>query len=120
MPKGFTFPQKLEMWVPLVKTADVMKRVNRDTWYAFGRLKDGVSASSARSEMDTIGKRLADAYPLTEKEFRPVVQTFTEFYLGRNAPVIYASMWGAVGFVLLIVCANLANLDARPIRGTRA
>ncbi len=110
MPRSFTFPQKLEFWVPLMKTPHVMKRVNRNTWYAFGRLAEGVTAAAARAEMATIGKRLADEYPLTEKEFPPVVQTFTEFYLGRNAPLIYGSMWGAVGFVLLIACANLANL----------
>jgi predicted permease len=40
----------------------------------------------------------------------PEVQTFSEFFIGPNGALIYASMWGAVGFVLLIACANLANL----------
>ena len=110
MPQGFTFPQRLELWVPLVPTPSVMTRDRRDTWFAFGRMAEGVTVESARAEMATIGNRLAKAYPLTEKEFPPVVRTFAEFYLGRNAPAIYISMWGAVGFVLLIACANLANL----------
>ena len=49
-------------------------------------------------------------YPATNKDFRPVVGPFHEFFIGPNAMLIYGSMWGAVSFVLLIACANLANL----------
>jgi predicted permease len=110
MPPGFSFPQKLELWVPLVATPEVMKRENRDTWMAIGRLVPGATRESAQREMDIIGKRLAAAYPLTNREMAPEVQTFTEFFIGSNAAILYETMWGAVGFVLLIACANLANL----------
>ncbi|MCU1339514.1 MAG: hypothetical protein JWO19_5095 [Bryobacterales bacterium] len=110
MPQGFSFPQTVDVWVPLVQTPEVLKRENRDTWMAFGRLADGVTIENARAEMDIIGKRLAIAYPLTDREHPPVVQKFHEFFIGPNAMLIYGSMWGAVGFVLLIACANLANL----------
>src|SRR5579863_1070915 len=110
MPQGFSFPQKVDVWVPLVRTERVMNRENRDTWMAFGRLADGVTIEAARSEMDIIGKRLAIAYPVTGREHPPLVQKFDEFFIGPNAALIYGSMWGAVGFVLLIACANLANL----------
>jgi putative ABC transport system permease protein len=110
MPEGFSFPQTVDVWVPLVRTEKVMNRENRDTWMAFGRLADGVTIESARAEMEIIGKRLAIAYPLTDREHPPVVLKFDEFFIGRNAALIYGSMWGAVGFVLLIACANLANL----------
>ena len=110
MPEGYSFPQKQDMWVPLVQTERVMNRENRDTWMAFGRLADGVTIENARAEMEIIGKRLEIAYPVTDREHPPVVQKFDEFFIGPNAALVYGSMWGAVGFVLLIACANLANL----------
>jgi len=110
MPPGFIFPQNQDLWVPLVPTPNVLKRANRDTWFVFGRMADGVTIESARAEMETIGRRLEQAYPLTNKGFPPVVRDFAGFYIGPNASVIYGSLWGAVGFVLLIACANLANL----------
>ncbi len=110
MPRGFSFPQKLELWVPLVQTPKVLQRENRDTWMAIGRMVDGVTVESAQAEMDTIGKRLAIAYPLSNRDIHPLVQKFHEFFIGPNAALLYGSMWSAVGFVLLIACANLANL----------
>ncbi len=110
MPRGFSFPQKLELWVPLVQTPKVMQRENRDTWMAIGRMAQGVTVESAQAEMDTIGKRLAIAYPLSNRDIHPLVQKFHEFFIGPNATLLYGSMWSAVGFVLLIACANLANL----------
>jgi putative ABC transport system permease protein len=110
MPHGFSFPQRVDLWVPLVPTADVRRRENRDTWFVFGRLADGVTFEAARAEMATIGRRLEIAYPETDKGFLPVVARFHEFFIGSNATLIYEAMWGAVSFVLLIACANLANL----------
>jgi putative ABC transport system permease protein len=110
MPEGFSFPQNIDIWLPLVKTPQVLDRGRRDTWFAFGRLKDGVTFESAKAEIEAIGKRISLEFPLTNKDWQPVVGHFHEFFIGPNAAVIYGSMWGAVGFVLLIACANLANL----------
>ena len=110
MPPGFIFPQNQDLWVPLMPTPNVMRRANRDTWFVFGRMADGATIESARAEMEAIGRRLEQAYPLTNKGFPPIVRSFAGFYIGPNASVIYGSLWGAVGFVLLIACANLANL----------
>jgi putative ABC transport system permease protein len=110
MGQGFSFPQKQDLWVPLIATADLQKRENRTLWFAFGRLADGVSIDNARAEMLTIGRRLASAYPRTNQEYVPRVRNFREFFISPGEDVIYTSMWGAVGVVLLIACANLANL----------
>ncbi len=110
MPEGYTFPQKIDMWVPLVRTERVMNRENHDTWMAFGRVADGISMESAQAEVEGIGKRIAAAYPATDKDHPLEPRNFYQFFIGPDAPALYGSMWGAVGFVLLIACANLANL----------
>jgi putative ABC transport system permease protein len=110
MPRDFSFPQNEDLWLPLVPTTDLDKRDARDLWFAFGRLADGATFEGARAELDTIGRRLAIAYPRTNQGWVPQPRTFAEFFVGRDAAVIYGAMWGAVGFVLLIACANLANL----------
>lgn len=110
MPQGFSFPQKVDIWVPLVQTPDVLKRDNTATWCIVARLKDGVTIETARAEIEGIAGQLSLAYPHHGFDFWPKVGYFHEFFIGPNAMLIYGSMWGAVGFVLLIACANLANL----------
>jgi putative ABC transport system permease protein len=110
MASGFAFPQNQDLWVPLVPTPDLQQRDARGLWFAFGRIADGETRESARAELETIGRRLADDYPRTNQGWLPQPLNFTEFFVGRNATMIYGAMWGAVGFVLLIACANLANL----------
>ncbi len=110
MPPGYSFPQTVDAWVPLVKTERVMDRKVTETWFAFGRLREGVSFESGKAEVEGIIHRLETEYPLTGQREHLVVQRFHEFFIGSNAAVLYGSMWGAVGFVLLIACANLANL----------
>ena len=109
MPKGFKFPQNTDMWIPLTPTAELEKRDNRPL-QAFGMLKPGVSLTQAGAEMNAIGKRLAAQYPTTDKELDMVVQTFHQHYNGGNIQMVFLLMLAAVGFVLLIACANVANM----------
>jgi predicted permease len=110
MPDGFSFPQRVDAWVPLVRTPKVLSRDNQQSWFAFGPLADGATFESARAEINIITKRIRAEYPKYNRDFIPKVQHFHQFFIGANAVFIYGSMWGAVGFVLLIACANLANL----------
>ncbi len=110
MPEGFSFPADQRLWTPLIPT-DAARR--RDTYYAVyavGRMARDATPQSALAEMDAIGRQLAAAYPRTNQEVAPEVKTFTEWFIGPRAALLYRSMWGAVGFVLLIAAANVANL----------
>ena len=109
MPEDFIFPFNQDLWMPLVPTDDFEKRESRFL-VVFGRLADGAKMKSAVAEMDGIGRVLANAYPLTNRDFVPVVQNYNEFYIGPQVAIIFESMLVAVGFVLLIACANIANL----------
>lgn len=110
MPAGFSFPQNQDLWIPLVPTPDLQRRDARTLWFVFGRMADGATIESARAELETIGSRLANAYPRTNQAQVPRPHTFAEFFIGPSATMMYGAMWGAVVFVLLIACANLANL----------
>lgn len=120
MPEGFAFPQKQHLWLPLVPTGSVLRRDSRDLWFAFGRLTEDATFDSARAEMGAIGERLAREYPATNRDYRLEVRSFNEFFVGPQETLVYKAMWGAVAFVMLIACANLANLMlARAMSRTR-
>jgi putative ABC transport system permease protein len=110
MPEDFYFPQKTDVWLPLVPTEQLLQRDNRTLWFAFGRVAPGATFASVQAELDAIGSALAADYPATNRDYMPKARTFNEFFVGPNENVIYATLWGAVLFVLLITCFNLANL----------
>jgi predicted permease len=110
MPEGFSFPQNQDLWMPLALTRELQRRDDRSLWFAFGRLRDGVTEQHARAELETIGKRSAAAWPDTNQGQVPRPHTFAEFFTGPHAAMTYGMIQVAVDFVLLIACANLANL----------
>jgi putative ABC transport system permease protein len=111
MPEGFKFPVTADLWVPLVNLAGVAEQT-RETRNldAFGRLADGVTLAQARAELNGVANRLAHDFPATNKDISPSVMTFNERYNGGEIRLVFLSLMGAVGFVLLIACANVANL----------
>ena len=109
MPEGMMFPSQSEMWVPLVRAPED-KRSSRYV-QVFGRLRSDVSRGEATTEMNGIAARLASSYPDTNKEHPKVnVETFSERFNGGEIRTVMLAMMGAVTFVLLIACANVANL----------
>jgi predicted permease len=111
MPVSFKFPQNADLWQPLasVPNLETQKR-NARPLDVFGRLAPGVSLDQARAEMIAIGQRLAQDYPDTNKDVQPKVQTFNQRVNGGPIRAVFLSLMGAVAFVLLIACANVANL----------
>jgi predicted permease len=111
MPEGFKFPQTADVWQPLalIRELEQQKR-NARGFEVFGRLAPGVTLPQARAELLTIGQQLATDYVDTNKDIQPTVQTFNERFNGGPIRAIFLSLMGAVGFVLLIACANVANL----------
>jgi putative ABC transport system permease protein len=114
MPPQVTSPQDSDVWLSM------MRRSNNPVWmqrfihpmiYVWGKLKPGVTLEQARSEMKTIAARLEKAYPETNGKETAIVTPLLENLVGKYR-INLTLLLGAVGLVLLIACANLANLFA--------
>ena len=77
--------------------------------HAVGRLKPGVSAAQAQADMDVVSRHLADAFPVADKEAGVTVVSMKDDIVGNAQPFLLVLL-AAVGFLLLIACANVANL----------
>lgn len=119
MPQGVRFPlYRVDLWLPLVPTPGLMfptiaglrDRNVRRFDFAFARLANGVGLAAARAEISAIGQRLEQAYPDSNRGVAPTVRYFREAFQGPQALTLYGSLWAAVGLLLLIASANLANL----------
>ncbi|HTE46858.1 MAG TPA: ABC transporter permease [Gemmatimonadaceae bacterium] len=110
MPDGFAFPNNDKIWVPLQTDPLATKRGEGQFVTAAGKLKPGVSLDQAAVDVATISKRLASEYKDSNEGFTAFVQTFTDNYVGKEPRQLLYTMLGAVFFVLMIACANVANL----------
>jgi putative ABC transport system permease protein len=110
MPDAMRFPENASLWTPLVPSDDEEQRAAR-ILTIFGRLGRDASRRTAETEMNGIAQRLATAYAPAYEGFVGVrVETVTERFVGGRARTMFLVTMGAVGFVLLIACANVANL----------
>jgi putative ABC transport system permease protein len=114
MPPQVTSPQDSDVWLSM------MRRSNNPVWmqrfihpmiFVWGKLKPGVTLEQARTEMKGIAAQLEKAYPETNKQEYAVVTPLLENLVGKYRTNL-GLLLGAVGLVLLIACANLANLFA--------
>ncbi len=109
MPDGFDFPEHGVMWMPLRPTREMIER-KPDGAFTIGKLSAEATTERASAEFDGVNETLEIAFPVSNKGLRATARSFSEFELGPDAKMIYGSVWLAAGFVLLIACANLANL----------
>ena len=108
MPAGFSYPDRAELWRPL--PIDPAK-LDPGPHYlnVVGRLKPGVTLTQAQADMSTIAARLSQQYKEKNAGHGVKLEPLTNVIVGDIGLALYV-MLGAVGFVLLIACANLANL----------
>jgi predicted permease len=109
MPAGFRFPQEAELWVPLAWDDTERQTRSIHDYGVIARLKPNVSLAQAQAEMSAISSRLEQQYPEDNKGWGAVVIPLQEDLVGDIRPALLV-LFSAVGFVLLIACANVANL----------
>src|SRR5215470_2838920 len=111
MPPKFNQPPQTEVWIPMSLTP--LASSDYDSAHRFirvlGRLKAGVSVAQAQAGMDALERRIAALHPSTEQGNTTLVEPLTQQLTGDiRTPVL--ALFGAVGFVLLIACVNIASL----------
>jgi len=111
LPPDFQFPGQAELYAPLGQWRSVVlyDRQNHPGLHVVGRLKSGVNMATAQAEMTSIARALAEKYPKSNAGEGATVMKMKDDMVGSIRPTLLLLL-GAVGFVLLIACANVANL----------
>lgn len=111
MPQGIQYPTSCEALVPfgLFLDESVLSRQNHPGLLGIARLKPGISVSQARHEMEAIAKQLEEQHPDSNADVGVSVRPIHEVVVGDISTTLFV-LFGAVAFVLLIACANVANL----------
>jgi predicted permease len=111
MPDEFMFPQTEEIWIPRRDVRGDNPNRGDGPWFqVVGRLKDGLTLEQAGLDMSLVAQRLAQAYPESNEGVGVVFSTFVKQSIGDEAIPVFLAMQMATVFVLLIACANVANL----------
>ncbi len=117
MDKGFDFPMPAEAWMPLALTVKQRSERNSRSLWVLGRLKPDASIKQAIAEMSAIAQRETDAYPDSYKGWKLRVMPVREFATSDLTRQYTLLLMGAVGFVLLIACADVANVQFARVSG---
>src|SRR5687768_7659288 len=110
-PAGFGQASKVDLWLPMAFKPEEIANDNRGAHYinVAGRLKPGVTVAQAKAELDLLATQLAQQYPDSNKGWGIFMMTMQDYTVRDVKPVLW-TLLGAVGCVLLIACANIANL----------
>jgi predicted permease len=111
MPEGMRFPPNTDIWLPMGQSTLVQGQSRQQRNYqVIGRLADGITVRQATAELSSITQRLAKDFPATNKDISPRVVPYNEQISNGPIRIVFLSLMGAVAFVLLIACSNVANL----------
>jgi len=108
LPPRVKFPFNQVAWVPLAPLAHASKRDERSL-QIFGRLRDGVTRDQAHAELNAIARRLAETHKENDG-WSTVVRPLVDYFVPNEVRLVSMTAMGAVTLVLLIACANVANL----------
>ncbi|HTH47505.1 MAG TPA: ABC transporter permease [Candidatus Limnocylindria bacterium] len=109
MPPHRSFPDgNVQVWLPLAFSPERLAQRHNHSYSVCGRLKPGLTLAQARADMDLVASRMAEADP-QNKGWGVEIFSLQEIMLGDSRPVLLVLL-GSVGLVLLIACANIANL----------
>jgi predicted permease len=109
MPAWYRTPGDAELWVPLDMSKKSLGTRGSHRWRAIGRIKQGVTLQQARADLRTIAEGYEKQFPDNNRDVDAIVTPMREDLIGDFSSQILI-MFGAVGLVLLIACANVANL----------
>ncbi len=111
MPKTMQYPSTADAFLPVAPTdAELGDRGSRD-FLVIGRLRRGVTAPQSQAELNVIANHLSAQYPATNKGWGVKVEPLVDNINGDLTPLYFNLVLGATLFVLLVVCANVANLQ---------
>ncbi len=110
MPQGFTYPNNAQLWVGMREDPLATERREGRFFQVIGRLQEGVSDDQAMMDVSRIASQLAQEYPETNEQWGGDLMTVVQSQTGPQFVAIFGAMMGAVILVLLVACANVANL----------
>jgi predicted permease len=111
MPKTMQYPSTADIYLPFAPTPEQLANRATHDYVVTARLRDGITYKQAQAEMKTLAEHLAQAYPATNLGWSVHVEPLLEGINGPYTNLYYRLVLGATLFVLLVVCANIANLQ---------
>ena len=118
LPAETNFPARVDVFTPTEIKREDFDRGGSHNWRTIGKLKPGVSIEQAQAEMNTLTQRQSELYPDTNRGWQVQIQSLHEYLFGNSSAALLL-LFGAVAIVLVIACANVANLQLGRIHNRR-
>ena len=118
LPAASDFPAHVDLFTVTEIKREDFDRGGSHNWRTIGRIKPGISVEQAQAEINTLTQRQAELYPDTNQGWQVQLEPLREYLFG-NAEAALVLLFGAVAIVLIIACANVANLQLGRIHTRR-